>query len=132
MISLPIPADMVTMERMAGQRSSRLTAAAIAAAVSLTLAAVGISLWAVVTDGRSVNATVLSAAFSFAFAAVGAVVAAARPENRVGWVMLLGAALAALGGAGADLAYHGIVADPGSVPAVAVFATNATPPESGG
>ena len=110
------------MDRMAGQRSSRLTAAAIAAAVSLTLAAVGISLWAVVTDGRSVNATVLAAAFSFAFAAVGAVVAAARPENRVGWVMLVGAALAALGGAGADLAYHGIVADPGSVPAVAVFA----------
>ncbi|HMC69239.1 MAG TPA: hypothetical protein VKJ07_08810, partial [Mycobacteriales bacterium] len=104
---------------MAGRRTSRLTAAAIAAAVSLTLAAVGTSFWADVADGRSLNATVFAAAFSLAFVAVGAVVAAARPENRVGWVMLVGAALATLGGAGADVAYHGIVAAPGSVPVVA-------------
>ena len=110
------------MNGMSGLRSKGLTAAAIAAAVSLTLAAVGTSLWAVSTDGRSVNATIFSAAFSIAFAAVGAVVAAARPENRVGWVMLLGAALSAVGGAGADMAYHGIVGAPGSVAGVAVFA----------
>ncbi|HET7311266.1 MAG TPA: sensor histidine kinase [Mycobacteriales bacterium] len=102
--------------------SSRLTVAAIAAAVSLALGSVAVSLWATVADGRSTNAAVFSATFVVAFAAVGAVVAAARPENRVGWAMLAGAALSAAGGAGADLAYHGIVAAPGSVPAVAVFA----------
>ncbi|HET6818298.1 MAG TPA: ATP-binding protein [Mycobacteriales bacterium] len=107
---------------MTRSRSSRLTVAAIAAAVSLALGAVAISLWAAVTDDRSTDTAVISAAFVVACTLAGAVVAGARPENRVGWVMLAGAALSAVGGAGTDLAYHGIVGQPGSVPAVAVFA----------
>ena len=107
---------------MLTNRSSRLTAAAIAAAVSLTLAGIAASLAVTVSDGRSMPAAAFSGAFVVAFAAVGAVVGAARPDNAVGWLMLAGGALTAIGGAGADLAHHGIVADPGSVPAVAVFA----------
>ncbi|HXR41934.1 MAG TPA: hypothetical protein VN738_05965, partial [Acidothermaceae bacterium] len=110
------------MDPMLTNRSSRLTAAAIAAAVSLTLAGIAASLAVTVSDGRSMPAAAFSAAFVVAFAAVGAVVGAARPDNAVGWLMLAGGALTAIGGAGADLAHHGIVADPGSVPAVAVFA----------
>lgn len=103
-------------------RSSRLTAASIAAAVSLALAGIAVSLAVNVSDGGSMPATAFSSAFVVALAVVGAIVTAARPDNAVGWLMLAGGALSAAGGAGADLAHHGIVADPGSVPAVAVFA----------
>jgi hypothetical protein len=57
-----------------------------------------------------------------AFTAVGAVVAAARPANRVGWAMLVGGVLWSVGGAGVDLAHHGIIIAPGSVSGVAGFA----------
>lgn len=110
------------MKQMAGIRSSRLAVVAIAAAVSLALAGLAISSWTTVTDDRSLGTVVISASFVLAFAAAGAVVAAARPENRIGWVMLVGAALSSMGGAGADLAHHGIVSDPGSVPAVSAIA----------
>ena len=110
------------MKRMTESRSSRLTVAAIAAAVSLALAGVAASLWANLADDRSINAAVFSGAFVVAFAAAGAVVAAARPGNLVGWTMLAGSCLCSLGGAGADLAHHGVVSSPGSIPAVTVFA----------
>jgi signal transduction histidine kinase len=97
-------------------------AAGIAAAIAASLLGVGISLWVAVTDDQPVLTPAFNAAVVVAFTAVGAVVAAARPANRVGWAMLVGGALWALGGAGADLAHHGIVVDPGTVPAVAVFA----------
>jgi signal transduction histidine kinase len=57
-----------------------------------------------------------------AFALVGVLVVAARPANRIGWWMLLGGVCSALGGAGVSLAHHGLVADPGSVPAGGAFA----------
>jgi len=102
--------------------STTLTAAAIAAAVSLALGGIGVSLWVAAADARSVPAAAFSAAFVLAFAVVGAVAAAARPDNRIGWAMLAGAALSSVGGAGADLAHHGIVVAPGSVPGVNGFA----------
>ena len=110
------------MNGMSPLSSARVTAAAIAAAVIAAFGASGVSVWLAVTDGGSVGAAMIAATFAVSAVAVGAVVAAARPDNRVGWAMLLGAALSALGGAGADLAHHGIVSRPGSVPAVAVFA----------
>jgi signal transduction histidine kinase len=107
---------------MSPMGSTRMTAAAIAAAVMVTLGASGVSLAVAVTDSGPLGAAVIAAAFAIAAVAVGAVVAAARPDNRVGWAMLVGSALSALGGVGADLAHHGIVTRPGTVPAVAVFA----------
>jgi signal transduction histidine kinase len=107
---------------MSALGSTRGTAAAIAAAVTATLGASGVSLALAVTDSASLGAAVIAATFAISAAAVGAVVAAARPDNRVGWAMLIGGALSALGGAGTDLAHHGIVTRPGSVPAVAVCA----------
>src|SRR5689334_4400337 len=106
------------MNAMGATTSGRGTAVAIAAAVTVTLTSVGVSLWATVVDRRALSAAVLGASFAVVAAAVGAVVAAARPGNRVGWAMLAGAAMSALGGCGADLAYHGIVSRPGAVPGV--------------
>lgn len=80
------------------------------------------SLWAVVEDHQSVASTAVGAAFMLGFVAAGAVVAAARPRNSVGWLMLAGAALSSLGNAGASVAHHGIVTDPGSVAGVSAFA----------
>lgn len=102
--------------------SKALTAAAIAAAVSAVATGTAVSLWTVATDDRSIASTAFTSAFAVVAVVVGAVVAAARPRNGVGWFMLAGAALSALGGAGADLAYHGIVHDPGSVPGVSAIA----------
>ena len=78
------------MSAMSPVTSVRVTAAAIAAAVTVTLASAGISFWVAVTDGSSASAAAAAAAFAIAATAVGAVVAAARPENRVGWAMLAG------------------------------------------
>lgn len=102
--------------------SSRLTAAAIAAAVAVCSAGVGASLWATVTDHKSVLSSGFVAGFMVAFVVVGAVVSAARPANRVGWVMLAGAALSSLGNGAAALAHHGIVAAPGSLPDASAYA----------
>ena len=102
--------------------SGQVAVAAVAAAVAASLAGVAVSLWAAATGGGSVLDSALSGAVVVSFAVVGAVVAAARPENRVGWLMLAGGTLWSLGQAGCDLAYLGIVARPGSVPAVAVCA----------
>jgi signal transduction histidine kinase len=92
--------------------------------VVAVLTAAGVATSGVVAglDHNSVGAQILNGAVLVAFAVAGAVVAGARPENPVGWLMLAGAALSALGAAGADLAHHGIVDSPGSVPAVAAFA----------
>jgi signal transduction histidine kinase len=97
-------------------------AAGIAAAIAASLLGVGISLWVSLMDDQPAPTPAFNAAVVVAFTAVGAVVAAARPTNGVGWAMLMGGVLWSVGGAGADLAHHGIVAEPGSVPGVAVWA----------
>ena len=67
--------------------------AAVAAALAVSLAGVAVSLWAHAADGQSLLPdAALSAAVVLAFALVGALVAAARPANPVGWLMLAGAA----------------------------------------
>ena len=101
---------------------ARLTVAAIAAAVAVSAAAVAVSIGITADDNRSVPHVVFNAAVGFAFALVGAVVAATRPRNRVGWLMLAGGVLWALGELLVDLARHGIVAQPGSVPVASAFA----------
>jgi signal transduction histidine kinase len=98
------------------------TVAAVAAAVSAAFAGVALSLWAVVQGDGSLVGSVLSGAVVTAFAVVGAVVVAARPENRVGWLMLAGGTLWSLGNAGVDLGRLGIVDQPGRVPAASLCA----------
>lgn len=52
-------------------------------------------------------------------AALGAVVALARPANRIGWLMLVVAVGAGLGEALTETGVHGLLTEPGSVPAAA-------------
>ncbi len=98
------------------------TAAAIVAAAVLTAAGITTSAVIAGIDHHSLVSQAFNDAVLVAFAVAGVVIAGARPENPVGWLMLIGATLTALGSGGADLAHHGIVASPGSVPAVAAFA----------
>jgi hypothetical protein len=56
------------------------------------------------------------------FVGVGTLIVTRRPANRVGWLMVAGGALWAVGLAALDIAYRGIVTAPGSVPAAAVWA----------
>jgi signal transduction histidine kinase len=100
----------------------RGTVAAVAAAVLAAFGGVALSLWAVVQADGSLVDSVLSGAVVTAFAVVGAVVVAARPDNRVGWLMLVGGTLWSLGNAGVDLGRLGIVVDPGRVPAASLCA----------
>jgi signal transduction histidine kinase len=92
---------------------------AVAAAALASLVGIGVSL---ALDADPWPGPALSAAVVLAFAAVGAVIAFARPDNRIGWLMLAGAALWALGNAGTDAAYAGLVTVPGSLPAAAAWA----------
>ena len=96
------------------------TAAAVAAAVGVSLAGVAVSLWA--DPGTPSLAGITSSAVVVAFTVVGAVVASARPGNRVGWMLLAGGVAWSLGSAGTDLAQRGIVDAPGSVPYVSLWA----------
>lgn len=104
------------MGRVTPAGQVRVTAAATAAAVTISALAAVVQLWATVADRQSLGAAACVNAAFLAFAVVGAVVAAARPANRIGWLMLVGAVLSSMGNAGAALAHHGIVVAPGSLP----------------
>jgi len=95
--------------------------AAVTAAVIAALGGVSVSLWVNAADGTSMIGPALSAAVVIAFTAVGAIVVFARPANVTGWLVLAGGVMWALGNAGADLAYRGVVVVPHSVPAVAAW-----------
>ena len=98
------------------------TVAAVTAAVAVAFAGDAISLWAAAADHKSVGAALVNGAAVVAFAVVGAIVAAARPQNRVGWVMLAGGVAWAAGSASVDIAHHGIVTHPGSVAGASAYA----------
>ena len=101
----------------------RVRAAAVAVALAVSLGGVAVSLWAHAADRQPLlAAAALSAAVVAAFAFAGALVAAARPSNPVGWLMLAGAAAWALGNGAVDVAYRGLVAAPGVVPAASAWA----------
>ena len=105
-----------------GRRSAWVTAAVVTAAVTAALGGVSVSLWINAEDGTSLVSPALSAAVAVAFTAAGAVIVFARPANRVGWLTMAGGVLWAVGGAGADAAYRGVVVAPHSIPAVAAWA----------
>jgi signal transduction histidine kinase len=104
--------------RLAAPRIATLAIAALPA----TALGVGVQIWAAAAEHTSVPLEVLDALPVAAFALVGLVIVAARPANRIGWWMVFGGVCSALGGAGVALAHHGLVADPGSVPAGGAFA----------
>jgi signal transduction histidine kinase len=104
-----------------GNRRTR-TVAGVTVAVLAALSGVFVSLTVAAADGASLFSSTLSALVVLSFAAVGAVVASARPANRIGWLLLTGSVLWALGNAGVDAAYRGIVVAPGSLPGTATWA----------
>jgi signal transduction histidine kinase len=112
------------MIAMTGDRRLAAPRIAVLAIAALPATALGIAvqIWAAVVEHGSVPFEVLDALPVAAFVVVGLVVVAARPANRVGWWMVVGGVLSALGGAGVALAHHGLAADPGSVPAAGTFA----------
>ncbi len=100
-------------------RSRNGVVAAIGGATALAVTGLTVSLAVGATETPD---AALSAAVVGAFAITGAIIAAARPGNRVGWTMLVAACCWSLGEAGVDLARRGIVVSPGSVPAPAFWA----------
>jgi signal transduction histidine kinase len=104
---------------MSPTKQARLTVAAVAAAVAVSfLAVVGAVVLSV--DGHHlVTQNALGGVVALAFTMMGAVVVAARPAARIGWIMLAGGVLSAVGGCLPELAYRGVVARPGSVPGLA-------------
>ena len=94
----------------------------VAATVAASFGGIGISLWATLSDHHSVIGSVLSAAVVASFTIAGAVVASARPTNRVGWLMLAGGLAWSLGNAGVDAAYRGLVVAPGVMPQASAWA----------
>ena len=100
----------------------RFTAAAVGAAVVLTLAG---SVIATAYDqpGTAVFADTLSLAFALAaVAVVGAVITLAVPGNRTGWLLLVAAATMGVGEAFTEAGIHGVATAPGSVPGAGYLA----------
>jgi len=91
-----------------------LTVAALAG--SLVLGA--LNLRAGVPDvGTEFAFLVLFGALALAIATVGALVAARRPENAIGWVLVLGGLPLAASGLLEEYAVHALITDPGRLPA---------------
>lgn len=122
MISQPHRAHRAIIGAVSPVRTTWTAAAALAAATGVSAAGAGATLWVPAADRQPLAPAVLVGAVMLAFAVVGAVVAAARPANRVGWLMLAGAALSLAGNGGAALARHGLVTAPGSVPGASGYA----------
>ena len=100
----------------------RFTAAAAGAAVVVALAGSAVAT-AYDRAGTASFADTLSIAFVIgAVAVVGSVVTLAVPGNRVGWLLLGGAAVLGAGEALTEAGVHGVVTAPGSVPGAAYLA----------
>jgi signal transduction histidine kinase len=98
-----------------------VTAAVVTAAVIAALGGVSVSLWANAADRASMISPAMTAAAVIVFTAAGAIVVFARPANAVGWLIMAAGVMWALGNAGTDVAYRGVVAAPHSIPAVAAW-----------
>jgi signal transduction histidine kinase len=101
---------------------SPLGAAAVVLATLVTIAACVGSAWISLAEHDGVLSAVFGSAVPAVFAVVGALVAAARPGNRVGWFLLVGAACWSLGSLGTGLAHHAVVAAPGSISGASFYA----------
>ena len=100
----------------------RFTAAAAGAAVVVALAGAAVAT-GYDRAGTASFADTLSIAFVIgAVAVVGSVVTLAVPGNRVGWLLLGGAAAMGAGEALTEAGVHGVLTAPGSVPGAAYLA----------
>ncbi|MBL7494359.1 sensor histidine kinase [Frankia sp. AgW1.1] len=96
-------------------RPRLVTAAIPLAAVAVAAAGSGVAVWAR-AGGTSGQAGAVSLAVTIVLITLaGCVLALARPDNRVGWVMAAAGAAWGVGEGGFDLAVRGIVTHPGSV-----------------
>ncbi|HET7385737.1 MAG TPA: hypothetical protein VFJ19_03640 [Nocardioidaceae bacterium] len=102
--------------------SRRRIAVAITVAAVLTVVGASGSLRLATEPGQSLVETALGQLVTFAFLVDGAVLAATRPRNRIGWILLAIAVTWAIGNGAVDVAYLGIRLDPGSVPGASVYA----------
>ena len=93
----------------------------VVALLCASLAGLLASLAVARSNGGSLAGSLLGIAVVSAFCVTGAVVIAARPRHRVGWLLLGGGVTWALGNAGVDLTSYG-VSHPGAVPAISLFA----------
>jgi signal transduction histidine kinase len=109
---------------MLPMRTRTATVAVVTAAVAVALAGEVVQLLVAAADATSLPSAAVNGAPVLGFAVVGAVVTAARPRNAIGWLLLASGATWASGGAFVDLARHGIVSDPGSVPGASALAVS--------
>ena len=89
-----------------------MTVTAVATGVAAAVAGVAASVWVAAVGDHGMLDAALSAAVALAFVLVGAIVAAARPHNHVGWVMFSGGTCWAVGSGAVDLAHRGLVDAP--------------------
>jgi hypothetical protein len=97
-------------------------ATGIAAASLASTGGVAASVWAAVVGGAALGDLLAGTAVVTIFTGTGALLVAARPRNRIGWLLMAIGATWAIGGGALDVAHHGIVEAPGSVPGVSVWA----------
>ncbi len=112
-------------------REAAVTAAVVTSGVAAAVAGVAASVWVAASGGHGLVDVALSAAVALAFVLVGAIVAAARPHNHVGWVLFSGGTCWALGAGAVDLARHGLVDAPGSARSPSRCSHSAAPAYAG-
>ena len=71
----------------------------------------------IANDATHIATYVLGGLVNLSFATVGALIASRRPENRLGWLLLLGAAIVLLGDAALEYGVYAVITRPGSLPA---------------
>ncbi|HWC24518.1 MAG TPA: histidine kinase [Flexivirga sp.] len=98
-------------------RHDRRRSVAVIALLGLAVVAASEAAWVdAATPADRFDEAIFAVTISVT-AALGAVVALARPANRIGWLMLVVAVSAGLGEALTETGVHGLLVHPGSVPA---------------
>lgn len=105
-----------TISQMQPLRPQTVAVATPIAAATVAVAGAALAAWARAGGTGGLVAAISLPATIALLAAAGCVLALARPDNRVGWLMLAAAAAWGLGEGMFDLAVRGIVTAPGTVP----------------
>jgi signal transduction histidine kinase len=96
--------------------------APLAGGAGLVFSVAGLVLVPLNGDGLGSSVTTGSAVLGISFSAVGAVILARRPENPVGWLLLLGGLCNSLNAFSAEYPRYALIADPGRWPLGPIFA----------
>jgi signal transduction histidine kinase len=107
-------------------RSRTTTVATSIAAVVVAVAGAIVAVWARAGGTADLGSAVSLGATITAVTVVGAVLTLARPDNRVGWLMLIAGAVWGAGEGCFDAGIRGILTAPGSVPAADALAVIGT------